>query len=366
MAKIGIISFTNLDILDNGGKIRSFNIAKELSRYHKIFLLMPNSYDSKKIDIGNLKILRLNVQNKNYFQKYLSFIYSGLKFFREKVINLLICETLWTLPIGIFISKLLNIPLILNEGNLEYIRSLRLKKYIRFLYSLFLEFILIQFCDYVIFVSRQEKQQMIKFLNKKISCLLLPNGTPTIPSKSELFKKEFYKKKIIDKYGVERDKLISIFIGDLSYSPNIQALNKLNVIAKEYLKTIKIFVIGKSKNSNFMKKTYENLIFTGFVKDLKKFLYGADFTIIPIESGGGTNLKIYEALAVGLPIITSRYAMQNIEINNKSQVLVAYGDYEKKVEVIINMLKKKNYKREIDDSYKWEGYVKHFLNRVNL
>ena len=41
MAKIGIISFYNLDVLDNGGKIRSYNIAKELNKKHKVFFLMP-------------------------------------------------------------------------------------------------------------------------------------------------------------------------------------------------------------------------------------------------------------------------------------------------------------------------------------
>lgn len=366
MAKIGIVSFSNLDILDNGGKIRSYSIAKELSQHHKIYLLMPIRKGSKKFDTSNSEILRLSVQNKNYLRKYLSFIYSGLKFFREKEIDILICETLWTLPIGVFISKILKIPLILNEGNLEYVRSLRLKKYTRFFYSLFLEFILIQFCKYVIFVSRREKQQLIKYLNKKISCILLPNGSPTIPSKNELLKKDFYKKKIIDKYGIERDKLISIFIGDLSYSPNIQALEKLDFVAHKYYETLKIFIIGRSKSSNYLQKQYKDLIFTGFVKNLNKFLYGADLTIIPIESGGGTNLKIYEALAVGLPIITSRFAIRNIEINNKSQILIADGDYEKKVEVVIKMLNENNYKRKIDDSYNWKGYVKNFLNNLNL
>ncbi len=82
------------------------------------------------------------------------------------------------------------------------------------MYSLLLEFILIQFCDYVIFVSRQEKKQLKKVLNKNIKCFLLPNGIPTIPSKNELIKKGFYKKQIIDNYGITRDKLISIFIGE--------------------------------------------------------------------------------------------------------------------------------------------------------
>lgn len=366
MAKIGIISFYNLDILDNGGKIRSYNIIKELNKEHKVFLLMPKFKGTESRKSLYLSVLRLAIPKKDYIRKYFTFISRGIKFFKKEKIDILICESLWTLPVGAIISRFLKIPLILNEQNLEYLRSIRLKKYIRFLYSTFLEFLLIQTCDYVLCVSKYEKKKLEKIINKNIKCFVLPNGTPTIPSKNELIKKGFYKNKIIDKYGIKRDKLISIFIGDLSYSPNIQALNILNVIARKYHNSIKIFVIGKSKNSILLKKKYKNLIFTGYVKNLNKFLYGADFTIIPIESGGGTNLKIYEALAVGLPIITSRYAIQNVEINNKSQVLVADGDYEKKVEVIINILNENNYKRKIDDSYNWEGYVKNFLNNLNL
>ncbi|MEJ2251543.1 MAG: glycosyltransferase family 4 protein, partial [Candidatus Lokiarchaeota archaeon] len=113
-------------------------------------------------------------------------------------------------------------------------------------------------------------------------------------------------------------------------------------------------------NSNLESK-YNELIFTGYVKDINMFLYGADFTIIPIEKGGGTNLKIFEALAVGLPIITSKYAIKNIESDKNSIILIADGNYEIKVDLMIKKLKNFHYQRNISNSYNWEDRVKNFL-----
>jgi len=365
MAKIGIISFYNLDILDNGGKIRSYNIIKELNKEHKVFLLMPKFKDNKSRKSMYLSVLRLAIKKKDYIGKYISFVSKGIKFFKKEKIDLLICEFLWTLPIGIIISRVLKIPLILNEHNLEYLRSIRLKKYVRFLYSTFLEFVLIQTCDYVLCVSKYEKKILEKIINKNIKCVLLPNGTPTKPSKKELAKKIFYRKSILNKYNVSKDKLISIFIGDLSYSPNVQALKTLDRIAKKYHNLIHMFVIGKNSGTNLYVKS-ENLIFTGFVENLNEFLYGADFTIIPVEEGGGTNLKIFEALAVGLPIVTSKYVLRNIDFNDNQQILFAEDNYFEKVETMINRLNNYQYKRKINPSYNWKYRIKNLLDLLDF
>ncbi len=44
-----------------------------------------------------------------------------------------------------------------------------------------------------------------------------------------------------------------------------------------------------------------NVVATGFVEDLRLHLQAADLAICPIEHGGGTKIKLLEALAAGLP-----------------------------------------------------------------
>ena len=365
MQKIGIISFYNLDILDNGGKIRSYNIIKELNKKHKTILLMPKFKGIKSRKLMNFIVFRVAIQKNDYIKKYISFISKGIKFFKREQIDILICESLWTLPVGVIISRILKIPLILNEQNLEYLRSIKLKKYVRFLYSALLEFLLIQTCDYVLCVSKYEKKILEKIVNKNIKCVLLPNGSPTKPSKKELAKKKFYRNSIINKYNISEDKLISIFIGDLSYSPNIQALKILDRIAEKYQNLINLFIIGKISDNNLYVK-YQNLIFTGFVENLNKFLYGADFSIIPIEEGGGTNLKIFEALAVGLPIVASKYVLKYIDFNENPYILLAEDNYSEKVELMISRLNNSQYKRTINHSYDWEYRIKNLLEILNF
>ena len=62
---------------------------------------------------------------------------------------------------------------------------------------------------------------------------------------------------------------------------------------------------------------------TGFVDDVRTAFDEAEVFVCPIYQGGGTRLKILDAMAMGLPIVSHSMAIEGLDINPGEHVLVA-------------------------------------------
>jgi glycosyltransferase involved in cell wall biosynthesis len=66
-----------------------------------------------------------------------------------------------------------------------------------------------------------------------------------------------------------------------------------------------------------------NVIGTGLVDDPLPYLQAADLSVCPVEFGGGTKIKVLEALSVGLPTVVFAEAMRGLSVRDGEQVWVA-------------------------------------------
>lgn len=62
---------------------------------------------------------------------------------------------------------------------------------------------------------------------------------------------------------------------------------------------------------------------TGFVNDVRPYMERAQVYLCPMRDGGGTRLKILDALAMGVPIVATQMALEGIEVAAEQEVLVA-------------------------------------------
>ena len=56
----------------------------------------------------------------------------------------------------------------------------------------------------------------------------------------------------------------------------------------------------------------DNLHVLGFVDDLGPYIAAADVALNPMQSGGGSNIKVFDYLAAGLPVITTPFGARGI------------------------------------------------------
>ena len=62
---------------------------------------------------------------------------------------------------------------------------------------------------------------------------------------------------------------------------------------------------------------------TGFVDDVRPYMERAQIYLCPMRDGGGTRLKILDALAMGVPIVATQMALEGIDVQPENDVLVA-------------------------------------------
>jgi glycosyltransferase involved in cell wall biosynthesis len=66
-----------------------------------------------------------------------------------------------------------------------------------------------------------------------------------------------------------------------------------------------------------------NWEFTGFVDDVRPFVQNAHVYVIPLRVGGGTRLKVYEAMAIGCPVVSTRIGVEGLPVEDGRHYLEA-------------------------------------------
>lgn len=107
---------------------------------------------------------------------------------------------------------------------------------------------------------------------------------------------------------------VIIFIGDLDYRPNREAVEWLiHGIAPEVqarVPGVRFLVVGKGGRS-FVHRSAA-FEFTGYVEDVRPYLGNSRLVVVPLLSGGGIKLKVLEAMAAGRPIVTTPVGAEGI------------------------------------------------------
>jgi len=66
-----------------------------------------------------------------------------------------------------------------------------------------------------------------------------------------------------------------------------------------------------------------NIEVTGTVPDVRPYLRGADVVVVPLRIGGGTRLKIYEAMAAEVPVVSTRIGAEGLNVEHERHILMA-------------------------------------------
>jgi len=122
---------------------------------------------------------------------------------------------------------------------------------------------------------------------------------------------------------------VLIFAGGLSWYPNQAAIDFFIDDVWEPLTAaipnLKFYLVGRNPTPKYLSfaQQHSNFIVTGFVDDVRDYLSKADVYICPIMDGGGTKLKVLDALAVGIPLVSHPIACEGIEVTEGQDVLYA-------------------------------------------
>jgi glycosyltransferase involved in cell wall biosynthesis len=61
----------------------------------------------------------------------------------------------------------------------------------------------------------------------------------------------------------------------------------------------------------------------GFVEDVRPYISRASCSIVPLHTGGGTRLKILEAMALGTPVVSTSKGAEGLNVQHGIHLLIA-------------------------------------------
>jgi len=120
-----------------------------------------------------------------------------------------------------------------------------------------------------------------------------------------------------------------VWVGGFHHFPNCEAvrffLEKIYPRIKQAKAEIKIYVVGSGVPDwlRSLATGDPSIVLTGYVDDPLNFIQRAAVFVAPILSGGGTKLKVLEAMAVGKAIVSTSIGVEGIEGNDGEHFMVA-------------------------------------------
>jgi glycosyltransferase involved in cell wall biosynthesis len=144
--------------------------------------------------------------------------------------------------------------------------------------------------------------------------------TLVIPNAADV---EYYQPRATDPVP---DARTVVFFGHLSYFPNVDGVSYfvqeiwpriVEVHPKARLK-----IIGGEAPRPLLELARPGVELTGFVQDLRPHLAEAAAVVVPLRLGGGTRLKIVEAMAMGKAIVSTTLGAEGIEAVPRRDLLV--------------------------------------------
>src|SRR5262249_31565581 len=110
---------------------------------------------------------------------------------------------------------------------------------------------------------------------------------------------------------------VVMFLGTMSWGPSAAAAR---VLAREVLAVLRgrvsgvvLAVVGRDAPADLLALSGSpGIEVTGGVPDVKPHLLRASVLAVPLDAGGGTRLKILEAFAAGLPVVSTAVGAEGI------------------------------------------------------
>ncbi len=349
--------------VDKGGKIRTFNMLKELKRDHRITYLTlddgesfgaiaaADEYCHELIRIPNAAGTKFTPE---FYSDLLFNVASALPYaiakyksseMRNRInerlskgdVDVLICDFLTP---AVNLDFRFDCPTVVFQHNVEamiwkrhyQVQKNAVKKF--YLYAQWLkmrafEERLCRKFDAVIAVSAEDRDQMRADYSLD-AVFDVPTGVDT----------EFFRPTGV----TEREPMNLVFTGSMDWLPNDDAIrfftDDILPIVRRSVPKVSLTVVGRNPSPYLTELANKDpsINVTGRVDDVRPYMEKAAAYVVPLRIGGGTRLKIYEAMAMEKPIVSTTIGAEGLPLQDGAELLLA-DNAQSFAEAIVKLLK---------------------------
>lgn len=336
--------------VDKGGKIRTFHMLRELKRAHHHITYLTLDDGSGAPDAAERaeeychELVRVEHRTRakfspGFYGELAANLVSPLPYFMKKYesaamrreierlaagdkFDVLVCDFLQP---GVNLPPRLPLATVLFQHNVEAmiwkrhyeVQTNRLKK--SYLYGQWrkadaYERAACRRFDHVVAVSAEDRETMERAYGLK-SVSDVPTGVDT----------EFFRPR-----GTEqREPHNLVFTGSMDWLPNEDAIQfftrEIMPRVRERVPEVTLTVVGRNPYASLVElgKRDSSVVVTGRVEDVRPYMERAAAYIVPMRVGGGTRLKIYEAMAMEMPIVSTTIGAEGLPVTDGRELLLA-------------------------------------------
>lgn len=164
-----------------------------------------------------------------------------------------------------------------------------------------------------------------------------------------------------------------IFTGSFKYRANYDAMlwfvGEVFPLILGRIPDARLIITGDHQNLPLPGVT--NIVLAGHVGDIKTLIASSSVSLAPLRVGGGTRLKILEAMALGTPVVSTSKGAEGLAVQNGEQMLIAdtpeafsagvVGILENPVQ---RMQLSNNARRFVQEHFSWDANLPRFLHLV--
>lgn len=171
----------------------------------------------------------------------------------------------------------------------------------------------LQKADHVLAVSEKDRAAFARFLDPQ-KLAVIPTGADT-----ELFQPS------------QENEIPNslVFAGSMDWLPNEDGIfyfaDKIFPLIRRQAPDVTLCVVGRkpSRRLQDLASRTPDIKLTGWVEDVRPYLAKSAVCIVPLRIGGGTRLKIFEAMSMAKGIVSTSIGAEGLPVKNSEHLLIA-------------------------------------------
>ncbi len=122
---------------------------------------------------------------------------------------------------------------------------------------------------------------------------------------------------------------VVVFTGSMDWEANVDGIrfyiDEVWPQVRAKVPNALLRVVGKNPPQALVQRNVPGVTFTGFVDDVRDHARDAQAFVIPLRVGGGTRIKAFEAMAMGLPVVSTAIGIEGLDVKDGVHYLRADG-----------------------------------------
>jgi glycosyltransferase involved in cell wall biosynthesis len=172
--------------------------------------------------------------------------------------------------------------------------------------------------DRIVAVSKSDAEALRR-LDPGLDPIVVPNGVDM----------EFYNEAIpsLDA-GQGPGESDLVFTGKMDFRPNVDAVlwfaQEVLPLIRQDASEVRFWVVGMNPHARLASLADDPAVeLTGWVEDVRPYIAEAAVYVIPLRIGGGTRLKVLEAMAMGKAIVSTTLGCEGFDLVPDQELVVA-------------------------------------------